>query len=114
MAFAINALKNKLNKEIQNIVEQLIRMYKPDKIILFGSLVSGKINKGSDIDLFIIKDDVPTLGVERVRQLDKLIKYKIATDFIVYKHQEVEECLKIGDPFIQNILSEGKVLYNGK
>ena len=103
--------KSQFDKEIQNIVEQLVHLYKPEKIVLFGSLAEGRIHQGTDIDLFIIKRDVPELGVDRIRQLDSLIKYKLATDFIVYKPQELEQRLKLGDPFVKGILEEGKVLY---
>lgn len=105
---------DRFNKEIQDIVEQLIRVYKPQKIILFGSLVKGKLNPGTDIDLFIIKEDVPHLGVDRIRQLERLIKYRLATDLIVYKPEEVEQRLKLGDPFVKSILKEGKVIYDAK
>jgi len=104
----------RFDKEIQDIVKQLIRVYKPQKMVLFGSLASGKIKEGTDIDLFIIKKDVPNFGVDRIRQLDALIKYRLATDFIVYKPEEVEQRLKLGDPFIRNILKEGKILYDTK
>ncbi|MBT9131103.1 MAG: hypothetical protein DDT42_01605 [candidate division WS2 bacterium] len=105
---------DRFDKEIQDIVEQLIRVYKPQKIILFGSLVRGKLNPGTDIDLFIIKEDVPNLGIDRIRQLERLIKYRLATDFIVYKPVEVEQRLKLGDPFVKSIFEEGKVIYNAK
>jgi len=104
--------KDQFDKEIQNIVNQLVRLYKPEKIILFGSLAKDQIKQGTDIDLFIIKNDVPKLGVDRIRQLDALIKYKLATDFIVYKPQELEQRLKLGDPFVKTILKEGKMLYD--
>lgn len=104
--------RDRYDKEIQNIVEQLIRIYKPQKIILFGSLIKGKMKEGTDIDFFIIKKDAPHLGVDRIRQLDALIKYRIATDFIVYKPEEVKERLKLGDPFIKSIFEEGEVLYD--
>ena len=104
--------KDQFDKEIQNIVNQLVRLYKPEKIILFGSLAKDQIKQGTDIDLFIIKNDVPKLGVDRIRQLDALIKYKLATDFIVYKPQELEQRLKLGDPFVKTILKEGKVHYD--
>ena len=104
--------KDQFDKEIQNIVEQLIRLYKPEKIILFGSLAKGEIKQGTDIDLFIIKSDVPELGVDRIRQLDALIKYKLATDFIVYRPEELKRRLTLGDPFVKSILEEGKVLYD--
>jgi len=106
-------LRERLEKELKNIVEQLIKLYKPQRIILFGSLATGS-EEPRDIDLFIIKKDVPDLGVDRIRQLDRLIKYKLATDFIVYKPEEVEHRLKLGDPFIKNILKEGKVLYDAE
>ncbi len=104
--------KDQFDKEIQNIVNQLVRLYKPEKIILFGSLAKDQIKQGTDIDLFIIKSDVPELGVDRIRQLDALIKYRLATDFIVYKPQELEQRLKLGDPFVKTILKEGKMLYD--
>lgn len=104
--------KDRFNKEIQDVVEQLIRLYKPEKIILFGSLAGDKIKAGTDIDLFIIKKDIPDFGVDRIRQLDALINYRLATDFIVYKPEEVEQRIKLGDPFIKSIFKEGKVLYD--
>jgi predicted nucleotidyltransferase len=103
-----------INDEMERIVEQLIREYRPEKIILFGSLAKGEFNEGTDIDLFIIKKDVPSLGVDRIRQLDSLIKYRLATDFIVYRPEEVEERLRLGDPFIKSILTEGRVLYHAE
>ena len=103
--------KARFDKEVENILKQLIRLYKPQKVVLFGSLAKGEINEGTDIDLFIIKSDVPELGVERIRQLDALIHYRLATDFVVYRPQEVDQRLKLGDPFVKSILEEGKVLY---
>ena len=105
---------DRFDKEVKNILEQLINLYKPQKIILFGSLMRGNPKPGTDIDFFIIKKNVPTLGVDRIRQLDRLIKYKLATDFIVYKPEELDQRLKLGDPFIKSILSEGKILYDAK
>ncbi len=104
--------RKKFDEEIKNIVEQLVRLYKPDRIILFGSLANANTKEGTDIDLFIIKKDIPALGVDRIRQLDALIKYRLATDFIVYKPDEVKERLRLGDPFIKSILKDGKVLYD--
>jgi predicted nucleotidyltransferase len=104
--------KHHFDREIGNILSQLVRLYKPEKVILFGSLARGEITEGTDIDLFIIKNDPPELGVDRIRELDAMIKYTLATDFIVYRPEEVEQRVKLGDPFIKEILEEGKVLYD--
>lgn len=38
------------------ILPIIIKKYKPEKIILFGSLATGKVHEWSDIDLAIIKE----------------------------------------------------------
>jgi hypothetical protein len=40
-----------------------------------------------------------------------LIDRNIAADMLVYRPDEFEKRVKLGDPFIKNILKEGKVLY---
>ncbi len=102
--------KIKILKEINNITAQLIEKYKPEKIILFGSAAwgEGEIN---DIDLLIVKSETPYYGIDRMRELDRIIERNIAADMLVYRPEEVDERLEMGDPFIKKILKEGKVLY---
>ena len=100
-----------LEKEVQNITQQLIAKYKPQKIILFGSAARGEFGPDSDLDFFIIKEKTPYRGVERIREVDQIIKTALPCDFLVVKPHEVENRLQLGDPFIKTILQEGKVLY---
>jgi hypothetical protein len=46
-----------------------------------------------------------------MRELDDLIERDIAADMLVYRPEEFEERIKLGDPFIKNILNEGRILY---
>ena len=102
---------NEITAEIKSIADQIIRKYDPLKIILFGSAAWGEYDKVSDLDFLIIKEDVPVLGLARMRQLDDLIDRNIASDMLVYRPDEFEERIKLGDPFIKTILREGRVLY---
>lgn len=43
-------------------------------------------------------------------ELYHLMDTIVAVDYIVYKPEEVEEHLSLGDPFIKKIFKEGKVL----
>ena len=97
--------------EIQNIIDQIIKKYKPLKIILFGSAGRGEFEKVNDLDFLIIKEDVPKYGIARMRELDKLIDRNIAADMLVYRPEEFEERVNLGDPFIASILREGRILY---
>jgi hypothetical protein len=63
------------------------------------------------LDFLIIKDNVPFYGLDRMRELDELINRNIAVDMIVYRPEEIEDCLKLGDPFIKSIFKKGRVLY---
>ena len=97
--------------EINNIVEQIIQRYKPLKIILFGSAGRREYDKVNDLDFLVLKEDVPSYGLDRMRELDALIERSVATDMLVYRPDEFEERIKLGDPFIKTILKEGRVLY---
>jgi len=101
----------KIHQEIENIVQQLIRKYRPLRIILFGSAARGEYDKVNDLDFLILKQDVPSRGLDRMRELDDLIDRKMAADMLIYRPDEFEHRIKLGDPFIKAILSEGQVLY---
>jgi predicted nucleotidyltransferase len=103
--------QKQVQAEINNIVAQVIKKYRPDKIILFGSLAQGQMNESSDIDLFIIKKKPPKNGIKRLHEIENLIKYKIAVDFIICSPEETKKYLKLGDPFIHSIFKTGRVLY---
>ncbi len=103
--------KTSIQKEIENITNQLIEKYAPQKVILFGSAASGEVSDDSDIDFLIIKDDVPVYGLDRMRELDRLVKTHLPVDMLVYRPEEFEERIKLGDPFVKEIIRSGKVLY---
>ncbi len=98
-------------KEIESITLQIIEKYKPTKIILFGSAARGQFDAESDADFLIIKKDTPFYGADRIRELSRMIERKIPVDLLVYKPEEFEKRLELGDPFLKAILKEGKVLY---
>ena len=103
--------KTEINKEIQYILKQLIEKYKPLKIILFGSAGRSDFENLNDLDFLIIKGDVPLYGIDRMRELDNLIDRNMAADMPVYRPDEFEERIKLGAPFIETIVKEGRALY---
>ena len=98
-------------KEIESITAQIIEKYKPDTIILFGSAARGDITVDSDADFLIIKKRTPHYGADRIRELNRLINRDIAVDFLIYRPDEFEKRLSMGDPFLKSIIKEGRVLY---
>lgn len=102
----------KLQKSIDAITSQLIAKYRPQKIILFGSGATGRFTSDSDLDFFVIKKETSTDFLSRVRQIRQLVDTDLPCDFLVAKPEEVSSRLALGDPFIKDIMTHGKVLYD--
>lgn len=106
-------LKNNYQKELKKIVEAL-KAYKPEKIILFGSMLhSNKLS--NDIDLFLVKKtNFSRLG-ERARKARAFLPdQKIPVDFLIYTPQEIKHEINRGNVFIAEILKKGRLLYEEK
>ncbi|MEW6684608.1 MAG: nucleotidyltransferase domain-containing protein [Candidatus Edwardsbacteria bacterium] len=103
--------KQNLMREIKRIIKEIVTKYKPERIILFGSAAQGNLSEDSDVDFLIIKRETPTIGRDRARELRRLIKKNLPTDFLIYRPEEFEERIRLGDPFVLAILKEGKVVY---
>lgn len=101
---------SQIQAQIDSITKQLIQKYKPEKIILFGSAATGSMTPDSDLDFLLVKDDNKPRH-ERMVEVYRLIDKDIAADFLVYTQEELATRLKMGDPFVKSVLSEGKVLY---
>ena len=102
--------RSELTARIDNLARQIVSKYAPEKIILFGSAAtaSAEVN---DVDLLIIKKDVPHLGADRIRQLYRMMETDLPVDYLVYRPEELAERLLMGDPFIVGLLKEGRVLH---
>jgi len=100
-----------LAKEIESITVQIVEKYGPERIILFGSAARGEFAPDSDADFLIVKKDTPLYGADRIRELSRLIERNIAVDFLIYRPEELNQRMEMGDPFLKAVLEEGKVLY---
>jgi uncharacterized protein len=102
--------RSEISSGVESLKQELLTKYAPEKIILFGSAAKDT-EEVNDVDLFLVKDDVPHLGADRIRQLFRLIKTDLPVDYLIYRPSEVAERLALGDPFVTGIFKEGKVLY---
>ena len=105
--------KKQDSQEIKKITDQIVKNYKPEKIILFGSYAYGKLTMSSDVDLLIIKKSRKK-RVERIKEVLMKVESEIPLEPLVYTPKEIQERLELGDFFSQNILRKGKLLYEKK
>jgi len=102
-----------MRRTIQNIVQTLVCQYQPEKIILFGSYAYGQPNGQSDIDLLIVKNTAQPFHKRwaEVCHLVSELRRGIPFSPFVITPGELESRLDLGDPFFQEILEKGEVLY---
>ena len=96
---------------LRQITRTIVSAVAPEKIILFGSLAYGKPTMDSDIDLLIVMPSRKR-PVERARAISNLFLHRhFGMDILVRTPAELRERLSIGDDFFQEIMENGKVLY---
>jgi len=99
--------------KVHDFKKQVVRNLqpmKPEKIILFGSLSTGKYVSGkSDIDLLIIKNTQKRMG-DRYAQARLLLPDDPPVDLFVLTQDELNEKLQ-NSFFFRDVVSQGEVLY---
>ncbi|MBI5235520.1 MAG: HEPN domain-containing protein [Deltaproteobacteria bacterium] len=101
-------------RNIEEIRERLVRLYDPDRIILFGSHAKGVAGEESDIDLLIVKQTTDRPIDRRARVEKILADRELPLDIVVYTPEEILRLYSIGSPFIEEVVQTGRVLYMRK
>lgn len=96
---------------IRKVVQPIIHHCHPERIVLFGSHAHGQTHSDSDVDLLIVMQSKKR-PVERTIDVTKTLHfYPFPMDILVRTPQEIRRRLRMGDPFYEEILERGKVLY---
>ena len=96
---------------LAGIVQRIVEKFRTEKIILFGSYANGVPDRDSDLDLLVVMDSKEPMS-QRIRRVTEVAKVRfLPMDIVVRTPAEIDERLAIGDFFIADILSTGKVLY---
>jgi predicted nucleotidyltransferase len=92
----------------------LVRLFSPQKIILFGSRARGEADSRSDIDLLVI---TPFSGKRRrlMVEMDRAVSsFKKPVDIIIQTAEEYDKNRLIPGTIARYAFLEGKVLYDSK
>ena len=96
---------------LKSIIQRIVSGMQPQKIILFGSYAYGNPTADSDVDLLVIMES-DARSAERVLAISRLLRPRpFPMDILVRTSQEISDALTKKDSFIQEILSQGIILY---
>ena len=96
---------------IHFVVKRIVERFKPEKVILFGSHAYGEPKPWSDVDLLVVMETERTSREQRLEIARFLRDRTFGIDVIVRKPDELKHRIELGDFFLREITSKGKVLY---
>lgn len=102
---------NMYHQQIAELTARIVEAERPEKIILFGSYASGTATESSDIDLLVISRSTLPRPEREVRLTRQLFGSGVPYDLFVLTPEEMEDRLRRNGPFIREILSTGRVVY---
>jgi len=102
---------NDLERELATIIQRLVRRYRPEKIILFGSGAAGTADANSDIDLLVIKQTDDGY-FDRLGKVRRLLDTWQPLDIFVLTPLEVQKAVAENRYFVvEEIVKKGRVIY---
>ena len=91
-------------------VGRLADEFRPERVILFGSLGEGRATADSDVDLMVVMEGKAN-GMDRALEIRRRIPRSFPLDLIVKTPGEIRRGVKNRDGFICSVLERGRVLY---
>ena len=98
-------------RTIRALAKLIAEKFQPEEIILFGSYAYGKAHAWSDVDLLVVMDTPNGEMYSILEVADSLPDLPFSVDIIVRSRKVLEKRKKLGDWFLREITSKGKVLY---
>ncbi len=97
-------------EKIRDVSRQIVREFQPERVILFGSHAQGTPAEDSDVDFLIV---LPFKGkpVQKAVEIRLKIKSPFPIDLVVRTPEEIRRRMRLNDPFMENVMKTGKVLY---
>ncbi len=96
---------------IEEIINRILRVAAPERIILFGSAATSRMTKDSDIDLLVVEVDPDNTREESVRLRRALGKLGYPIDVLVMSLERFEETKNIIGGIAYPANKYGKVIY---
>lgn len=97
-------------RKIAALAKRIAGRFRPDRIILFGSHAYGRPTPDSDVDLLVVMK-TSRRPAEQAAGIRRVVSFPFPVDLLVRTPRQIQQRLAMGDCFIREILTEGKVLY---
>ena len=99
------------DKLLNEIIQRILTVAQPERIILFGSAAAGRMTRDSDIDLLIVENDPRDPHEESVRIHQVLRRMGYPFDIIIISKEWFEDSKDVIGGIAYPANKYGKVIY---
>ncbi len=96
---------------INDVAKRIVERFNPERIILFGSYAYGKPHAYSDVDLLVVMESKERPLAKQLEISRALSPHPFGMDILVRAPRQIKERIAMGDYFLREISTKGKVLY---
>ncbi|HEY6041814.1 MAG TPA: nucleotidyltransferase domain-containing protein [Anaerolineae bacterium] len=101
-------------QKIRAVSRQIVKMFKPEKVILFGAYASGQPDPKSDVELLVVTPSDQSLSQRDAQAAARLLDVPFPLNLLIHTSAEVLEHLMAEDSQIREIILNGQVLFEKK
>jgi len=97
-------------EQIEELGHLIGRMFRPERVLLFGSHAYGAPEADSDVDILVIMN-YEGKSWKKASEIRGRVRPRFPVDLLVRTPEQVRERIALGDCFIREIMEKGRVLY---
>jgi predicted nucleotidyltransferase len=98
-------------QKVKAVVDKIVEVARPRKVILFGSYVRGDMTVNSDLDVMVVESRVEDPRKESVRIRRALRGILMPMDILVVQEDVLSETADIPGLIYREAIKTGKVVY---
>ena len=100
------------HQKVQMVIQKIVEVSRPRKLILFGSYVHGDMHLSSDLDILVITDnDIKNTRKESIRIRRALKGIIMSMDILVVQENRLEELVNTPGLIYKEAILKGKTVY---
>lgn len=101
-------------QDIQHYCDAIAAAFKPQRIILFGSHAYGTPTPDSDVDVLVVMRKARRFWMQTTQKIHAKVSADFPVDVLVRDPDFLRDRLKEGDCFLNEITTQGRVMYEGR
>lgn len=105
-------MPTELEQALTEMVDRIVQSFRPEKVILFGSLSRGDAGQDSDIDLLVVTQVRGSRRKMAIEMRMALTDITVPKDIVILTREEMEAFRNVVGHVAYAALREGKVLYD--